>query len=64
VVATLHTPTPKAIKRGRERRSPSTPKNGAVMVYTIRNAVIRDPNWASESASSERFRLSTTAETT
>ena len=62
-VATLQHATPKAIRRGRERRSPSAPKTGAAKENTIKKPDISEPAWVSVSASSERRRLSTRADT-
>jgi hypothetical protein len=62
-VAMLQQATPKAMRRGLDMRSPSVPKIGAITANTIRKPDIKEPAWVSDRASSECFRLSTSAET-
>ena len=62
-VAMLQQATPNAMRRGRDIRSPSAPKIGAITANTIKKPDINDPACVSVRASSECFRLSTNAET-
>ena len=59
----LQQATPNAMRRGRDVRSPSEPKIGAIKANTIKKPDISEPAWVSLSASSECFKLSTKAET-
>jgi hypothetical protein len=62
-VAMLQQATPNAIRRGRDIRSPRAPKTGAITANTIKKPDISEPACVSVRASSECFRLSTSAET-